>query len=92
MPRRDLLKSAGVLAVSAASAGLLANAPWQRLMDSVENDRPVDMATIQLTQDRTADFHDNEHTVPARQLLDGLLRHRAVISLARQCANGCDPQ
>jgi transcriptional regulator with XRE-family HTH domain len=80
VPRRDLLKGAGFLAVSAASAGLLTNAPWQRLMDSVEKDRPVDMATVQLMQDRTADFHDNEHTVPARQLLDGLLRHRAVIS------------
>ncbi len=80
VPRRDLLKNAGVLAVSAASAGLLANAPWQRLMDSVENDRPVDMSAVQLVRDRTADFHDNEHTVPARQLLDGLLRHRAVIS------------
>ncbi|WP_432847242.1 helix-turn-helix domain-containing protein [Amycolatopsis sp. CA-161197] len=80
VPRRDLLKSAGALAVSAASAGLLANAPWQRLMDSVEKDRPVDMATVQLMQDRTADFHDNEHTAPARQLLEGLLRHRAVIS------------
>lgn len=80
VPRRDLFKTAGAIAVSAASAGLLANAPWQRLIDSVENDRPVDMATVQLMKDRTADFHENEHTVPARQLLDDLQRHRSIVS------------
>ena len=80
VPRRDMLRNAGALAVSAASSALLANAPWQRLMDSIEKDRPVDSATVQLMSDRTADFHDNEHTVPARQLLEGLQRHRAVLS------------
>jgi transcriptional regulator with XRE-family HTH domain len=77
--RRDLLKVAGVTAAAAGSAGLLANPPWQRLMDSVDKGRPVDAATAQLMHDRTADFFDTEETVPARQILESLTQHRATL-------------
>lgn len=74
--RRDLLRLAG----SAAGAGLLANTPWQRLRDSVDKGRPVDTATIQLMEDRTAEYFDTEHTVPAREMIDALGKHRTVLT------------
>jgi transcriptional regulator with XRE-family HTH domain len=77
--RRDLLKVTGVTAAAAGTAGLLANTPWQRLMDSVDKGRPVDAATAQLMHDRTADFFDTEETVPARQILESLTHHRATL-------------
>jgi tetratricopeptide (TPR) repeat protein len=80
--RRDLLKglkSAGVTA-AAAGSGLLADAPWQRLMDSVAKGRPVDAATVQLMQDQTADFFDTQYAVPARHLFDLLTKHRATLA------------
>jgi tetratricopeptide (TPR) repeat protein len=49
-------------------------------MDSVVKGRPVDAATIQLMQDRTADLYDTEHAVPPRQLFDSLMRHRATLT------------
>ncbi|MGH3841676.1 MAG: helix-turn-helix domain-containing protein [Pseudonocardiaceae bacterium] len=75
--RRDLFKVAGVTA--AAGTGLLADTPWQRLIDSVDNGRPVDTATVQLIQDRTADFFHTEETVPARQLLESMAEHRNTL-------------
>lgn len=77
MRRRELFKTAGVTA--AAGSGLLANTPWQRLRDSVDNGRPVDAATAQLMHDRTANFFDTEETVPAHQILESLTRHRAML-------------
>jgi transcriptional regulator with XRE-family HTH domain len=77
--RRDLFKVAGVTAAAAGSAGLLANTPWQRLLDSVDKGRPVDPATAQLMHDRTANFFDTEETVPARQILESLTQHRATL-------------
>ncbi|MGB6165453.1 MAG: helix-turn-helix transcriptional regulator, partial [Pseudonocardiaceae bacterium] len=76
--RRNLLMGTGVAA--AAGSGLLADAPWQRLMDAVDKRRPVDATTVQLMQDRTADFFDTEYTVPARQVLDSLANHRATLT------------
>jgi hypothetical protein len=76
--RRDLLKVAGVAAATAGS-GLLAETPWQRLIDSVDRGRPVDTATIQIMQDRTADLFDTEYTVPARHVLDSLTKHHTTL-------------
>jgi transcriptional regulator with XRE-family HTH domain len=78
MRRRDLLlKAASVSA--AVGAGLLSDTPWQRLIDSVNKGRPVDTATVQLMQDRTADLFHTEETVPARQLLEEIARHRTML-------------
>ncbi|MGH3808469.1 MAG: helix-turn-helix domain-containing protein [Pseudonocardiaceae bacterium] len=77
--RRDLLTVTRGVA-GAAAGGLLADAPWQRLMDAVDKGRPVDTATVQLMQDRTADFFDTEYTVPARHVLDSLVNHRATLT------------
>ncbi|MGH3774225.1 MAG: helix-turn-helix domain-containing protein [Pseudonocardiaceae bacterium] len=76
--RRDLLKVAGVTA-AAVGSGLLSGTPWQRLIDSVDKGRPVDAATVQLVQDRTADFFHTEETVPARQLLESMAKHRDTL-------------
>ena len=77
MRRRDLLKAASVAA--AAGAGLLSDTPWQRLIDSVNKGRPVDTATVQLMQDRTADLFHTEESVPARQLLEAIAQHRTTL-------------
>jgi tetratricopeptide (TPR) repeat protein len=71
------LKVAGVAA--AAGTGLLSETPWQRLIDSVDKGRPVDTATVQLMQDRTADLFHTEETVPARQLLESIAQHRGTL-------------
>ena len=76
--RRELLKGTGVAA--GAAGGLLADAPWQRLMHSVDKGRPVDTSTVQFMQDRTADLFDTQYTVPARQVLDSLRKHRATLT------------
>jgi transcriptional regulator with XRE-family HTH domain len=76
--RRNLLKLGGVTAATAGT-GLLSASPWQRLIDSVDKGRPVDTATVQLMQDRTADFFHTEETVPACQLLDSLTQHRGTL-------------
>ncbi|MBV9013738.1 MAG: hypothetical protein JO272_17155 [Pseudonocardiales bacterium] len=75
--RRDLIVG-GV--TTATGTGLLADAPWRRLMDSVDKGRPVDATTVQLMQDRTADFFETEYTVPARHVLDSLTNHRATLT------------
>jgi tetratricopeptide (TPR) repeat protein len=77
--RRDLLRVTGV-AAGAAGGGLLADAPWQQLMASVDKSRPVDTATVQLMQDRTADLFDTQYMVPARHVLDSLTNHRATLT------------
>jgi len=79
MRRRDLLKVAGI-AAAAAGSGLLADAPWQRLLDSMGKGRPVDAATIQLLQDRTADLFDTQYAVPAREMFASLTKHRATLT------------
>lgn len=76
--RRDLLKVAGATA-AAAGTSLLSDTPWQRLIDSVDKGRPVDTATVQLMQDRTADLFHTEETVPARQLLESIAQHRNTL-------------
>jgi tetratricopeptide (TPR) repeat protein len=79
--RRELLKVAKAAGVSAvAGSGLLADAPWQRLRDSLDKARPIDAATVQLMQDRTADFFETEYTVPARHVLDLLTTHRTTLT------------
>ncbi|GAA3877256.1 hypothetical protein GCM10022243_47590 [Saccharothrix violaceirubra] len=70
--RRDVLKAAGI---AAASVELITNSPWQRLQDSLDQERPVDDATVRLMRDRTADLFQTEETVPASQLLDSLEGH-----------------
>jgi tetratricopeptide (TPR) repeat protein len=77
--RRDLLTVTRDVA-GAAAGGLLADAPWQRLMDAVDKGRPVDTATVQLMQDRTAALHDTEHAVPPRDVFDSLMDHRATLT------------
>ncbi len=72
--RRDLFK-----ATAATGAGLLSETPWQRLIDSVGKGRPVDTATVQLMQDRTADLFHTEETIPARQLLESIAQHRNIL-------------
>ncbi|HET9256791.1 MAG TPA: helix-turn-helix transcriptional regulator, partial [Pseudonocardiaceae bacterium] len=78
--RRELLLKARSAAAIAGGALLLADTPWQRLMHSVDQGRPVDAATIQLLQDRTAELHDTEHSVPPREVLDSLMTHRATLT------------
>jgi hypothetical protein len=78
--RRDALKVPGVAAVAGSGLLVLVDAPWQRLMDAVDKRRPVDATTVQLMQDRTADFFETEYTVPARQVLDSLTNHRATLT------------
>jgi transcriptional regulator with XRE-family HTH domain len=77
--RRELFSVAGV-AAAAAGTRLLAETPWQRLMDSVDRGRPVDTATIQIMQDRMADFFETEYTVPARCVLDSLTNHHSTLT------------
>jgi transcriptional regulator with XRE-family HTH domain len=78
MRRRDRPNVASV-AATVASAGLLSDTPWQRLIDSVNKGRSVDTATVQLMQDRTADLVHTEESVPARQLLEAFAQHRATL-------------
>lgn len=83
--RRDVLIVAGTVAAT-AGVSLIANSPWQRLRDSVDNVRPVDIATIQLMEDRTAEFFETERTVPANQMLDLLTKHRSILSTLLESA------
>ena len=76
--RRDLLKAAGVTA-AAASAGVLSEAPWQRLIDSLDIRRVIDPATVQLIHDRTLDLFYADETVPSRELLESTMQHRNTI-------------
>lgn len=78
--RRELFELFKTAGATAAGSGLVANTPWQRLMDSVNKGRPADVATAQLMHDRTADFFDTEETVPARNVLESLTRHRATLA------------
>jgi hypothetical protein len=52
-------------------------------MHSIDKGRPVDTATIQLMQDRTAELHDIQQTVPAQELFDLLTSHRAALTALR---------
>jgi transcriptional regulator with XRE-family HTH domain len=79
--RRDLLAAASLAAAATAGATLISNMPWQRLRDTVDNGRPIDTATVQLMEDRTAEFFEIERTVPATEILDNLVKHRTVVSL-----------
>jgi hypothetical protein len=83
--RRELLIAPGT-AAAAAGADLIANSPWQRLRESADNTRPVDASTIQLMEDRTAEYFETERTVPASQILDLLIKHRSIVSTLRDNA------
>ena len=76
--RRDSLKVAGLAAVAAAHS-VLADTPWQRLIDSLDKGRPVDTATVQLIHDRTVDLFYADETVPSRELLTSAMQHRKGI-------------
>jgi transcriptional regulator with XRE-family HTH domain len=78
--RRELLLKLKAAGATAAAASLLSDTPWQRLIDSLDKGRPVDTATVQLMQDRTADLFHTEETVPARQLLDSIAEHRTILT------------
>lgn len=81
MRRRNLLNIAGAGAAAVATGGgLLVDAPWRRLRDSVEEGRPVDTAIVQLMQDRTAELFDIQYAVPARHMVGSLTKHRATLS------------
>ncbi|MBV9141402.1 MAG: helix-turn-helix transcriptional regulator [Pseudonocardiales bacterium] len=77
--RRELLKTTRA-AAGAAGGGLLANAPWQRLRDTLQKGRPVDATTVQLMQDRMAELYDAEHAGPPRDVFDTLMRHRTTLT------------
>lgn len=77
--RRNLLKALKLAGATAAAGSLLSDTPWQRLIDSIDKGRPVDTATAQLMQDRTADLFHTEETVPARQLLESIAQHRTTL-------------
>ncbi|MFI7059848.1 hypothetical protein ACIBL3_02595 [Kribbella sp. NPDC050124] len=77
MRRRDLFKAAS--AVAAAGSSWLADTPWQRLSDSVLRGRAVDRTTVQLVEDRTAEFYTAEETRPARDILADLQKHRHML-------------
>ena len=72
--RRNLLRLAGAAVVTAGSE-LLNDAPWQRLADAVRRQRPADRVTVNLLEERTADFFRTEETTPARHLLTPLAAH-----------------
>lgn len=76
MRRRDLFKTAGAVV---AGTSWLADTPWQRLSDSVLRGRTVDRTTVQLVEDRTAEFYSAEETRPARDILADLQRHRQML-------------
>ena len=77
--RRELMKFAGVTAAS-TGGDTLTDSPWQRLMNSVDKERPVDTATVEFMQDQTAEFFETEYTVPARRVLDSLTEHCATLT------------
>ena len=68
--RRDVLKIAGAAAVGA---------PWRRLADAVERERPPDAALLGTVQDRTTEFFRLEETAPARTILDSLTEHGGAV-------------
>ena len=68
--RRDVLKLAG-----AATVG----APWRRLADAIERERPPDAALLAMVQDRTTEFFRLEETAPARTILDSLSEHGGAL-------------
>lgn len=84
--RRDLFKAASVAA--AAGSGLLAETPWQRLVESVTRDRPVDATTVQLIEDRTAEFFHAEETQPAREIVAAMRQHRHTLTALLHNAAG----
>ncbi len=71
--RRDMLKLSGTAVM--ASSGILSDAPWQRLAESLAGRRPADAATVGMIENRTADFFRSEETLPARQLVTSLRTH-----------------
>jgi transcriptional regulator with XRE-family HTH domain len=77
--RRELLLKMRRAAVATGGA-LLVDTPWQRLRHSIDKARPVDAATIQLMQDRTADLFDTQYAVPAQQLFDSLRQHHTILT------------
>jgi transcriptional regulator with XRE-family HTH domain len=70
--RRDMLKLTGAVA---AGAGILSNAPWQRLAEALAGQRAADAATVSMIENRTAEFFRSEEALPARQLVTLLRDH-----------------
>jgi transcriptional regulator with XRE-family HTH domain len=76
--RRNVLKLAG--AAAAATGGMLANAPWQRLADTLGGSRPIDGSAVSMIEARTAGFFRSEETLPARQLIVSLREHHRALT------------
>jgi tetratricopeptide (TPR) repeat protein len=60
---------------AAVGAGMLANAPWERLAEAMAGRRTADNATVTMIENRTAEFFRSEETMPARQLVTLLRAH-----------------
>lgn len=71
--RRDLIKLTGAAVV--AGSGVLSDAPWKRLADTLAGGRAADQSTVAMLVNRTAGFFRSEETQPARQLIVSLKEH-----------------
>ncbi|MGH3621480.1 MAG: helix-turn-helix domain-containing protein [Sciscionella sp.] len=85
--RRDLLKITG--AAVAAGTGILNDAPWQRLAESLAGRRKPDAATVGMIEHRTSGYFRSEETQPARELVRSLRSHyQALRDLLSTTADG----
>lgn len=71
--RRDLLKLSAAAVV--AGTGVLADAPWMRLSDTLAGRRAADASTVAMIEQRTAAYFRTEETMPARELATSLDAH-----------------
>lgn len=84
--RRDMLRLTGAAVV--ATSGVLNDAPWQRLADSLSGNRAADPSTVTMIESRTAGFFRSEETLPARQLVLSLkAHHNALRDLINKTSN-----
>lgn len=73
---------------AAPSSGILNDAPWQRLADSLAGLRAADSATVGMIERRTAEFFHSEERISARQLVSSLRTHyQSVRSLIATTAD-----
>ncbi|MGH3521093.1 MAG: helix-turn-helix domain-containing protein [Haloechinothrix sp.] len=84
--RRDMLKLTGAAAV--AGSGILNDAPWRKLSESLAGRRAADASTVTMIEVRTSAFFRTEETQPARQLITSLkAHHRALRGLIDATTN-----
>lgn len=78
--RRDLFRVAGV--------AVIGGAPWQRLAEAAERDRPPDSGLLDVVQDRTTEFFRVEETAPARAVLESLVEHGDALQRMLRATSG----